>query len=103
MILLKELATQREPAVRGGLPIHREDVVLNGRDADSLKATAQDLRGRFGVNVIEHWQDVWRQYEQEGLLQVQGHEVLLTRAGLLRADALLPAFFEPEHQGVRYT
>jgi oxygen-independent coproporphyrinogen-3 oxidase len=30
-------------------------------------------------------------------------EVSLTRAGLLRADALLPAFFEPEHRGVRYT
>ncbi len=27
----------------------------------------------------------------------------LTRAGLLRVDALLPAFFEPEHRSVRYT
>ena len=27
----------------------------------------------------------------------------LTRAGLLQVDALLPAFFEPEHRGVRYT
>ena len=27
----------------------------------------------------------------------------LTRAGLLRVDGLLPAFFEPEHQGIRYT
>ena len=27
----------------------------------------------------------------------------LTRKGLLHADALLPAFFEPEHRGVRYT
>ena len=30
-------------------------------------------------------------------------EVTLVLKGLLRVDAMLPAFFEPEHQGVRYT
>ena len=35
--------------------------------------------------------------------QLDGDRVNLTRAGLLRVDALLPAFFEPQHQGVRYT
>jgi oxygen-independent coproporphyrinogen III oxidase len=34
---------------------------------------------------------------------VDGDRIALTREGLLRADGLLPAFFEPEHQGVRYT
>ena len=34
---------------------------------------------------------------------VRRDRIKLTRKGLLRADALLPAFFEPEHQGVRYT
>ncbi len=37
------------------------------------------------------------------LLEINGDEIRLTREGLLRADSLLPAFFEPEHQGVRYT
>ena len=32
-----------------------------------------------------------------------GDRITLTPEGLLRADGLLPAFFEPEHQGVRYT
>ena len=66
---------------------------------------------KFGVDVLEHWADVWRQYEDDELLRIEGggdnrHEadaVVLTRAGLLRVDSLLPALFEPEHQGVRYT
>jgi oxygen-independent coproporphyrinogen III oxidase len=37
------------------------------------------------------------------LLTVEGDRIELTRKGLLRADALLPAFFEPQHRGVRYT
>jgi oxygen-independent coproporphyrinogen-3 oxidase len=60
-------------------------------------------RKKFGVEVLEDWKDEWQAYEREGLLSVSGDRVQLTRDGLLRADGLLPAFFEPEHQGVRYT
>ncbi len=49
------------------------------------------------------WRDTWDHYAAEGWLSVEDGRVLLTRDGLLRADGLLPAFFEPEHQGVRYT
>ena len=38
-----------------------------------------------------------------GLLTLESDRIELTRQGLLQADALLPAFFEPEHRGVRYT
>ena len=44
-----------------------------------------------------------RQYVADELLEIDGDEIRLTRTGLLQADALLPAFFEPEHQHVRYT
>ena len=37
------------------------------------------------------------------MLTMNGDRIELTRKGFLHADALLPAFFEPEHQGVRYT
>ena len=37
------------------------------------------------------------------LFERSQQRIRLTRDGLLRVDALLPAFFEPEHQGVRYT
>ena len=58
---------------------------------------------KFGVDILEHWEPVWQDYRGRGWCDVQGDEVVLTREGLLRADGLLPAFFEPEHQGVRYT
>ncbi|MBI2825678.1 MAG: coproporphyrinogen III oxidase family protein [Planctomycetia bacterium] len=61
------------------------------------------FRGKFGVEVLDDWHDVWTHYADLGLLSIDGDRVRLTRQGLLRADALLPAFFEPEHQGVRYT
>jgi oxygen-independent coproporphyrinogen-3 oxidase len=61
------------------------------------------FRDKFGVDVIAEWRDAWQQYQSDELLSFDADEVRLTRAGLLRIDGLLPAFFEPEHQGVRYT
>ncbi len=58
---------------------------------------------KFGVDIVAHWKSVWDQHENDGLLEVGEDQIRLTREGLLRADSLLPAFFEPEHQGVRYT
>ena len=61
------------------------------------------FRDKFGVDVREHWREAWDEYQHDGYAQVAGDEITLTRAGLLRVDGLLPAFFEPEHRGVRYT
>jgi oxygen-independent coproporphyrinogen-3 oxidase len=61
------------------------------------------FRGKFHVEILDEWRDVWRQYEAEGYLDLDGDEIRLTRSGLLHADGLLPAFFEPEFRGVRYT
>ena len=61
------------------------------------------FRDKFGVEILDEWRDVWNQHVEEDMLTIEGDRIELTRAGLLRADALLPAFFEPEHQGVRYT
>jgi oxygen-independent coproporphyrinogen-3 oxidase len=61
------------------------------------------FRQKFGVEIVADWHDAWHQFQAEGLLQVSGDRIELSRAGLLRVDSLLPAFFEPEHQGVRYT
>lgn len=58
---------------------------------------------KFGCDVLNEWRDVWQEYEEAGYLGVNGRLVKLTRQGLLRVDALLPAFFEPEFRDVRYT
>ncbi len=61
------------------------------------------FQAKFAVDVLAHWRDVWQRYQTEGLLTVSEQRVTLTRPGLLQVDLLLPAFFEPQHQGVRYT
>jgi oxygen-independent coproporphyrinogen III oxidase len=53
--------------------------------------------------VLDRWREAWQQYRDEGYLEFDDERVTLTRAGLLRVDGLLPAFFEPQFQGVRYT
>jgi oxygen-independent coproporphyrinogen-3 oxidase len=58
---------------------------------------------KFNVDVIDEWQSVWDEYVDEGWAAVEANRVILTRAGLLRVDGLLPAFFEPEFRDVRYT
>ncbi len=58
---------------------------------------------KFGVDILTHWAEVWSRYVDDQYVIVEGDRIRLTRQGLLRADALLPAFFEAEHQGVRYT
>ena len=64
---------------------------------------ADYFRRKFGTDILDEWSDVWQAYVAEGWLTVDGDRIELTRQGLLRADSLLPSFFEPEHQGVRYT
>jgi oxygen-independent coproporphyrinogen-3 oxidase len=61
------------------------------------------FRNKYGVEVLDEFRDAWQQHQAEGMLTIQDDRVTLTRDGLLHADALLPAFFEPQHQGVRYT
>jgi oxygen-independent coproporphyrinogen III oxidase len=58
---------------------------------------------KYGVNILEQWQEQWAEYEREEWLATKADRIELTREGLLRVDGLLPSFFEPEHQGVRYT
>ncbi|WP_145175799.1 coproporphyrinogen-III oxidase family protein [Rubripirellula lacrimiformis] len=58
---------------------------------------------KFGVDIVHQWRDVWDGYVKDGLVTIDGDEIRLSIEGLLRVDSMLPAFFEPEHQGVRYT
>ena len=58
---------------------------------------------KFGVNILEHWKTEFENHRDEGLLTFSDDRIELTRKGFLHADAMLPVFFEAEHQGVRYT
>ncbi len=58
---------------------------------------------KFGVSIMERFRDPLDALRESGYAEYDEREVRLTREGLLRVDALLPRFFEPEHRGVRYT
>jgi oxygen-independent coproporphyrinogen III oxidase len=60
------------------------------------------FRQKFGVDIVTTGGE-WEDYQDQQLVTIRAGRIELTRAGLLRVDSLLPAFFEPEHQGVRYT
>ena len=101
---LGELEAGRLPIGRGLAPtphqlLIREVVLLLKKG----QLDAAHFRRKYGVEILREFADVWRQYQEEGLLAVEGDTITLSRAGLLRVDGLLPAFFEPEHRGVRYT
>lgn len=61
------------------------------------------FRKKFGVDVLAEWRETWDEYAAAGYATISPERIELTRAGLLQVDGLLPAFFEPEHRGVRYT
>ncbi len=61
------------------------------------------FQNKFGIDIVQQWQEQWDGYVKEGYAELHDDKVTLTREGLLRVDSLLPAFFEQEHQGVRYT
>ncbi len=61
---------------------------------------------KFGVQIIDRWRPVWESYVDEGYATLEEGDngfVRLSREGLLRVDALLPAFFEARFRDVRYT
>ena len=61
------------------------------------------LKNKFDVDITEHWKEQYQQHAENGMLNVTPDRIELTRKGFLHADALLPVFFEAEHQGIRYT
>ena len=61
------------------------------------------FEAKFDVDILDCWDAIWQQYARDGFLHIADRRIELSRAGLLRVDALLPAFFEPKHRGVRYT
>jgi oxygen-independent coproporphyrinogen-3 oxidase len=61
------------------------------------------FKDKFGVDITQHWKDQFQQHVDDGMLTVNSDRIELTRKGFLHADAMLPPFFEAEHQGIRYT
>ena len=100
-----------EAVERGELPLQRAKAL----DADELmtrelilqmKLGRLDLgyfRDKFQVDPLVRYEDAFEQHRDAGLLEIDGDEVILDRAALLKVDTLLPAFYHPQYRDVRYT
>jgi len=108
---LAEWSEYLESLERGELPLSRamrptphqrliREMILQIKTG---RLDAGYFRKKFGAEILEEWADVWAEHVDAGYLTIDGDKITLTREGLLRVDGLLPPFFEPEHQGVRYT
>jgi oxygen-independent coproporphyrinogen-3 oxidase len=61
------------------------------------------FQAKYGVDVRDRFRQPLQDLHGEGVITVDGETITLTREGLLRVDTLLPRFFLPQHQGLRYT
>jgi len=84
----------RLPIARGLAPTRREllvrELVLQLKRG---RLDAPRLAAKFGIDPLAEWADVWRSLAAAGDLEQVAPEPILSRQGLLRVDALLPAFF----------
>ncbi|QNN25354.1 coproporphyrinogen III oxidase family protein [Planctomycetales bacterium ZRK34] len=60
------------------------------------------FRDKFDVDIVEHFADVYRQYEQAGFLTIDDKRITLQRDAMLQVDTMLHEFFLPDHRGQRY-
>jgi oxygen-independent coproporphyrinogen-3 oxidase len=71
-----------------------------------LKTGALDagyFRRKFGVEIAAHFAPELTQLLQRELIELDDDSIRLTRDALLDVDWLLPVFYLPQHQGIRYT
>ena len=99
-----ELAHGRLPLGRGLRPSAEErlirEFVLQMKLGVLRKTYFEE---KYGVNVLERFRDPLSDLADEGMLSIVSDRIVLTRSGLLQVDTLLPRFFLPQHQGLRYT
>jgi oxygen-independent coproporphyrinogen-3 oxidase len=67
------------------------------------RLAAPYFKTKYGVDVLDRFAAPLDGLAREGVLSIKDDVIRLTREGLLRVDTLLPRFFLPQHQGLRYT
>jgi len=61
------------------------------------------FRRKFGADILADFGGGFEQLTAADLARLENGNIRLTPEGMLQVDRLLPAFFEPEFRGTRYT
>jgi oxygen-independent coproporphyrinogen-3 oxidase len=67
------------------------------------RVNGNDFRQKFHIDIFERFADSLTHFAKQGLLTRNGDGLALRREGLLRVDRMLPAFYLPAHQHMRYS
>jgi oxygen-independent coproporphyrinogen-3 oxidase len=67
------------------------------------KIESEYFQKKFGVDILKEFAQPFHELAKEGYVSLTDGQVEVSRDGLLQVDRLLPAFFDPEHWGARYT
>jgi oxygen-independent coproporphyrinogen-3 oxidase len=65
--------------------------------------TGAPFSAKFGVDIFEQFAAPFARLAERGMLELGDDSVTLTRQGLLRADLLLPEFYDEKYKNSRYT
>jgi oxygen-independent coproporphyrinogen-3 oxidase len=92
-----------EAVEAGRLPIHRglrptrRELLIRELILGLKKGTldTRRLAAKYGVDPVVEWGGAWDRLSRDGWLESIAPQPVLSRAGLLRVDSLLPSFFEP--------
>jgi oxygen-independent coproporphyrinogen-3 oxidase len=100
-----EALDQGELPLGRGLPISAEQALIRELILQLKRGYLEPsyFAAKYEVDILARWKQVWDDYQQRQWLDYDQKQITLTRAGLLRVDSLLPAFFESQFQSVRYT
>jgi oxygen-independent coproporphyrinogen-3 oxidase len=100
----EQIARDELPLGRGLRPTDEERLIREFVLQMKLgRLQASYFRTKYGIDVLERFREPLAQLAADGALSVINESIQLTREGLLRVDTLLPRFFLPQHQGLRYT
>ncbi len=94
---LDAISNEILPIARGLVPSDRQLMIRELALQHKLgKVDAGYFRDKFNVEVAAEYSDVYAALVRSKFAEIDGDRIRLTPQGLMRVDALLPYFFEPE-------
>jgi oxygen-independent coproporphyrinogen-3 oxidase len=99
------LLTQGQLPLGRALPVQPRQLLIREMilQLKTGKLETRYFQEKFGVDILKDFADAFDELARGGYLTIEDERVALTRTGLLQVDRLLPAFFEPQYRGGRYT